>query len=247
MSLLSTSRPRLIQSAAVSEEYGRSVPLMRAVRGAGLVSAELAALVLLLRLDLPSVDWSNLTGWLDTVAAEDAVVALVRSAALVTAGYLLTATALYLVASLTRVPALIRGASILTLPSLRRVVDGAVAATILVAPASVVFGASPAAAQPAPTSAHAYSPAPAGDGAPVYEPTPAGGPTPARPMTTHVVRPGDSLWKIAAEHVGAVRGIGSEGEVAEVWRALVELNAPSLASGDPDLIYPGESIQLPPL
>lgn len=225
--------------------------LLRALRGTALLGAEVGALGLLLRLDLPSVHWSSLSSWLETVAPEDAVVALVRAAALATVAYLLATTALYVVASLTRVPALIRGASAVTLPGLRRVVDGALAATIVIAPTSLAFGASPAAAQPAAVAAHAYSPSPAGDTGPIYEPTPAGGETQSAPAATHIVRRGDSLWKIATEHLAATRGVSvdvvSQLEVAEVWRAVVDLNASSLSSDDPNLIYPGETIQLPVL
>lgn len=249
MTLQTSSTPRWVHSAVVSSGYRRPVRLLRALRGTALLGAEVGALALLLRLDLPSVDWSNVSTWLDTAAPEDAVVALVRATAIATAAYLLATTALYVVASLTRVPALIRGASLVTLPGLRRVVDGALAATIVIAPTSVAFGASPAAAQPAPVSAHAYAPSPAGDAGPIYEPTPAGSEAPAAPGVTHVVRPGDSLWTIATKHLAAARGVSADAvpqlEVAEVWRAIVNLNVSSLSSGDPNLIYPGETIQLP--
>jgi len=222
---------------------------MRMLRGAALLGAEIAALALLIRLDLPSVDWSNLSSWLETVPPEDAVVALVRVAALATVGYLLASTALYVVASLTRVPALIRGASAITLPSLRRIVDGAFAASIAVAPMTLALGVEPAAAQQAPAPVNAYSPMPAGDGAPSYEPTPAGGSTPLASARMRVVQPGDSLWTIATEHLASARNAPpaeiTDGDIAPVWRAIIELNVPTLASGDPDLIYPGESIRLP--
>lgn len=225
--------------------------LLRALRGTALLGAEIGALGLLLRLDLPSVHWSSLSTWLETVAPEDAVVALVRAAALATVAYLLATTAMYVIASLTRVPALIRGTSAVTLPGLRRIVDGAFAATMVIAPTSLTFGASPAGAQPAAVAAHAYSPSPAGVSSPIYEPTPAGGATTDAPATTHVVRRGDSLWKIATEHLAATRGVSTDAvaqlEVADVWRAVVDLNVSSLSSGDPNLIYPGETIQLPTL
>lgn len=250
MTLPTSSTSRWVHSPVVSSGYRRPVRLLRALRGTALLGAEVGAIALLLRLDVPSIQWSSLSTWLDTVAPEDAVVALVRAVAISTAGYLLATTALYVVASLTRVPALIRGASVVTLPGLRRVVDGAFTAAIVIAPTSLAFGASPAAAQPAPVSAHAYSPSPAGDAGPTYEPTPAGGETPVAP-TTHVVRQGDSLWMIATEHLAAARGVPANAvpqlEVAEAWRAIVNLNVSSLSSGDPNLIYPGEIVQLPAL
>ncbi len=51
-----------------------------------------------------------------------------------------------------------------------------------------------------------------------------------------VVRPGDSLWRIA-ERLGP-------GSVESTWRALVEANADRLE--DPDLIRPGQRLTLPP-
>lgn len=214
-----------------------------------MVAAEVGALLALLRLDLPSVDWSGPAAWLDRVPPEDAVIALVRLAALLTAGYLVATTALYVFATLTRVPALIRGVRFLTLPSVRRLVDGVMAAALVAAPASFSFGATPASAQAAPTAAHAYVPVVAGDTGIGDTPTPAGE-SPASPSeSVYVVRSGDNLWAIAAQHLAALRGEPADSistaDVAEFWRALVELNAPSLASGNPDVIYAGETIRLP--
>lgn len=219
------------------------------LRGPTLVAAEVGALVLLLRLDLPSVDWSGPAAWLDRVPPEDAVIALVRLAALLTAGYLLATTTLYVLATLTRVPGLIRGVRFLTLPSVRRLVDGAMAAALVATPASFAFGAAPASAQAAPIAAHAYVPVVAGDTGNGYTPSPAGESQPSPSESVYVVRSGDNLWTIAAQRLAALRGVPadsiSNADVADFWRALVELNASSLASGNPDVIYAGESIRLP--
>jgi resuscitation-promoting factor RpfA len=59
-----------------------------------------------------------------------------------------------------------------------------------------------------------------------------------------VVAPGDHLWKISARHL---EGMSAEMEVAPYWRTVVEVNTPTLRSGDPDLIFPGEVIELPPI
>ncbi|MFP3882670.1 MAG: LysM peptidoglycan-binding domain-containing protein [Actinomycetota bacterium] len=58
---------------------------------------------------------------------------------------------------------------------------------------------------------------------------------------TVVVKKGDHLWKISARQVD-----GGAGEIAPYWRRVVEVNTPRLRSGDPDLIYPGEIVELPP-
>lgn len=216
-----------------------------------LVGAEAGALLLLLHLDGPSVDWSEPAAWLDRVPPEDAVIALVRLAALVTAGYLVVTTALYALATITRVPALIRGVRIVTLPSVRRVVDGALAATLVASTASLAFTTAPASAQTSRASAHAYVPvvATASDADAGYVPTPAGDPPSAPATSVYVVRTGDNLWTIAAHHLAKREEVPaaqiSVADVAGFWRELVELNASSLASGDPNVIFPGETIALP--
>jgi nucleoid-associated protein YgaU len=57
-----------------------------------------------------------------------------------------------------------------------------------------------------------------------------------------VVERGDHLWKISARHLGPEATVG---EVAPYWRDVITANTPHLRSGDPDLIYPGEVVQLP--
>jgi nucleoid-associated protein YgaU len=57
-----------------------------------------------------------------------------------------------------------------------------------------------------------------------------------------VVEKGDHLWKISARHLEEE---APGHRVAPYWRVVVEVNTPALRSGDPDLIYPGETITLP--
>ena len=57
-----------------------------------------------------------------------------------------------------------------------------------------------------------------------------------------VVVEGDHLWRISARHLG--EGVSDE-EIAPYWRVVIEVNLPRLTSGDPDLIYPGEIVELP--
>jgi nucleoid-associated protein YgaU len=62
-----------------------------------------------------------------------------------------------------------------------------------------------------------------------------------------VVEPGDHLWKISEEHLAGVLGRPAEdAEIDPYWRSVIETNRDLLASGDPDLIYPGETVALPP-
>lgn len=123
-----------------------------------------------------AIEWHDLSHWLAGTAPEDAVVAVVRLVALVVAWWLLGSTVLYALARAVRVPALIRAVEWATLPSIRRILDGMVASTIV---ASSVFSgagvASAAPADPAPvvvslgdngtttTTAPPYRPRAAGD------------------------------------------------------------------------------------
>ena len=61
-----------------------------------------------------------------------------------------------------------------------------------------------------------------------------------------VVEPGDHLWKISESHLEGILERPAElREIVQYWLAVIEANRGRLASGDPDLIYPGEVITLP--
>ena len=62
---------------------------------------------------------------------------------------------------------------------------------------------------------------------------------PSRPL---VVRPGDSLWSLAAEDLGPE---ASAAAVEARWRSIYRLNR-ALIGPDPDLIRPGQLLELPP-
>ena len=59
----------------------------------------------------------------------------------------------------------------------------------------------------------------------------------------YTVQSGDSLWSIAAAAVGPD---ASTKQIADYWRDLVDRSRDVLQSGQPDLIYPGEVLELPP-
>ncbi|MDX1469759.1 MAG: LysM peptidoglycan-binding domain-containing protein [Acidimicrobiia bacterium] len=63
-----------------------------------------------------------------------------------------------------------------------------------------------------------------------------------------VVVRGDHLWKISGRHLRTLYGDEPDNaELSGYWRRVIEENRHSLRSGDPDLIYPGEVIKLPPV
>lgn len=87
------------------------------------------------------------------------------------------------------------------------------------------------------------------DRAVTTNPAPGGSPTPApgtRPATvsgsTVTVRPGDSLWALAAARLD---GDATDADIADVVALLYERNA-RVIGPDPDLIHPGQVLDRPP-
>lgn len=236
---------------------------------------EVAAIVLLHRtgsLSWMTIPWGAVGMWLDTAPIEDVVAATLRTIALGLAYWIAASTGLYLVAKLTKIPALIRATAWATLPPIRRVVDRAIAVTVTTA--ALVSPVAPALAAdvppttepiiyqiseqgvPTPVNAPTIDPtliAPPGTGGAGYTPNPAGGIEAGADIavvsqeSVHEVRKGDNLWTIAAAHLNSVfpdRDVSAD-EISHYWRQVIEVNTPTLTSGDPNLIYPGEQIDLP--
>ena len=68
---------------------------------------------------------------------------------------------------------------------------------------------------------------------------------PDRPGTPYIVKPGDCLWRIAKEILSARRGAEPPSvEIARFWPAIYEANR-SLIGDNPNLIHPGQSLQIP--
>ena len=66
--------------------------------------------------------------------------------------------------------------------------------------------------------------------------------------TTWTVRPGDHLWSIAESTLRArADGTLHERQIRSYWRKVIAVNRGRLADpGNPDLIFPGQVIRLPP-
>ena len=85
------------------------------------------------------------------------------------------------------------------------------------------------------------------------EPQRPGDPPPPQPdgrgQTSWTVARGESFWVIARRHLTEGRGHApADAEVARYWTALVEANHGRLRHRrDPNLIYPGQELALPPM
>ncbi len=66
-------------------------------------------------------------------------------------------------------------------------------------------------------------------------------------LESMVVAPGDNLWSISARHLSSRSSDPSPRDIASYWVKVVETNRATLRSGNPDLIYPGEVVALPPV
>jgi nucleoid-associated protein YgaU len=74
---------------------------------------------------------------------------------------------------------------------------------------------------------------------------------PRAPADEIVVVEGDNLWALSARHLAAATGraVGDvpDTDVARYWVQVCDVNRARLQSGDPNLVYPGERIVLPPV
>ena len=85
---------------------------------------------------------------------------------------------------------------------------------------------------------------------PVVPPVPATPPFAPTAGASHTVARGEHLWSIAAAQVATATGKPpadlAPSDIASYWLRVVEINRPRLRSGDPNLVFPGEVVELPP-
>ena len=231
----------------------------------------------LARLDGFRIPWSDLGRWLDGTPFEDVLGAILLLVALTLAYWLLISTVASLLAAASGRRGLIRAVEWLTLPAIRRLADRAVALSLAVstvagplAPAVANPGGFGSSVPVIVEVGEEGRPVPPGPGEPVDEadrdddivvprhleptplPPPAGeGPT-VRDGTaarTVIVRRGDHMWSLAESHLAHITGRNdlSEHEIARYWVRVINENRSRIRSGNPDLIYPGEALVLPPV
>jgi len=196
--------------------------------------------------------WSDPLGWLRATTPENAIIEVGRVVVLVVVGWMVCATVLAIAARV--LDALLGTGRCLAVVS--RVVPGFIVTMV----AAAIVTTAPVLAQPrdpvaplgpvrdgrAPTTvvtAPATAPAPrpaagAAAAAPAPVPVPIAAALPA-PATVHVVAPGESLWSIARDRLGA-----DNPALETYWRALCDANRAALRSGDVNLIHPGETVVL---
>jgi len=64
------------------------------------------------------------------------------------------------------------------------------------------------------------------------------------PSSSHMVAKGDSLWRIARLVLSADGSNPSGASISDLWRSIYDLNR-ELIGDDPNLIHPGQILQLP--
>jgi len=244
--------------------------LRRRARLPLLLAVEAAAVVAVHRLgsrppfDLPLDDVDAWT----RAAPADALLAALRVVALAGAAWVFAVTAAYALARGLGLRSALRVLERATPHLVRRVVDHAVAASIVVG--SLAAPAQAASKPPAPVvvdvrngRVHAGSlsslppdfrrapaiPPPAATVATPPPPLPTAPPPTAVPASM-VVQAGDNLWAIAADALARATGRDraglDDGEIARYWSAVCAANAATVQSGNVDVIVPGEVIALPP-
>ena len=191
-------------------------------------------------------------------ALEEVLLTTGRGLGLALAAWLIISQLLYTLAVLTRTDWIAEILRPMTLPMVRRIAAGAATITIS-------FGSVTAVAQTAPEPTimvvdngaegdlrQEATPTPVLQ--PLMEPNvekpdvtlePVG--SYSAPLTWQV-KPGDHLWSIAGEHLAIVLDRPpTRDEHRTYWLEVIEAAQPIIRSGDPNLIYPGEEIPMPPM
>lgn len=133
---------------------------------------------------------------------------------------------------------------LLVLPGLQPLAASLVAAVLLIpAPWSNL--------RPTPESLHSFQPVTASTvdvvAAPVDRPSLAADQGPSQAALEYTVKRHDSFWSIAEAHLQHLGGSPTDREVVRYWERLVAVNVGRLVDpANPDLLYAGQVLELPP-
>lgn len=207
------------------------------------------------------IPWTDLAGWLDATAFEAALTALLRTMGLAIGYWLLGSTLLYVTARMAGWARITAGVGLFTLPAVRRASDRLVAGSLALATL-----AAPAVSWPQPSpprvpqavevpDAYQHLDASTDGGDEVMQENVPAAPEEVSEIVIYadatlevVVRPGDNLWDLAARRMNKSLGRpAADHEVVPYWLEMIQANEERIRSGDPDLIFPGEVILLPPV
>jgi nucleoid-associated protein YgaU len=195
--------------------------------------------------------------WLDERDAAEATFAVVRLLALALAWYLLATTAAGVLVRLARAGRLVAFADAVSVPAVRRLVEGAIGVSLAAAALTATgeltgtgHGARPAAAEaPAPEDVVMRRLPDEDRDEVVMRRLPDGQVPPVAAVPAEwTVEPGDHLWAVAeAVLTRAWLRPPSDAEATPYWLRLIEANRDRLADREnPDLVFPGQVMVVPP-
>jgi hypothetical protein len=224
---------------------------------AGLLGA-IAVLTLAGRGALAAPSILDPAAWGPWAAGRDALTiafTVLRLLTLALAWYLLGATVIGGVARLARWRRLVAVADVLTVPAVRRLLQSALGLGLATAALSVGSPSTGPATQP-PTAATLTMTAEVDAARVVMTPLTDAGetmtpvaqpPVPPPAAEEWTAEQGDHFWSIAERILARAWGRSpTDAEVVAYWDRLVAVNADRLADpGNPDLIYPGQTFEVP--
>lgn len=201
----------------------------------------------------------GLDEWFAERRPAEAAFAAIRLVTLGLAWYLVAVTVLGTAARLLRLSRLTTVTDLVTVPAVRRLVNGAVGLTTMAATALGGAAGSPGLADEPPAVEtmrrlpdEVGQPATPPPSPPAGEsmrrlPDPPGQGGPPGPPRSWTVRPGDHFWAVAERVLAeAWRRAPSDAEVTPYWQTLVEANRDRLRDRDnPDLLFPGQVVVVP--
>lgn len=203
---------------------------------------------------------SAIDEWYQQAGPAVVVIAVIRGAAIVLTGWLLLVALLQVVTSLPLLRLARPVVDVVTPRAMQRLLHG-VAGASFAAAVALPGPVAPVAAEPPPDVAVMHvidaEPPPPTSAPPALPPVappttaddaPSPGVEPLATTPTAVVQGGDSFWSIAEAHLQHLGASPTDREVVRYWERLVAVNVGRLADpANPDLLYAGQVLELPPV